>query len=200
MTKRLAIVLTEGYADWECGLLMATARHHCKAETVVLTPQGKDVTSLGGIAIKSAGKAEDAAPADFDALVVCGGTIWQSGAAPDLAGPVGRFVAAGKPVAAICDATLEFGRLGLLDARGHTGNYAGQIGSIVPGYRGAALYRDQPQAVHDRAVITASGAAPVTFAREILVAIGLGSPELLEYLAMYGDEHRAKAGAVQSVA
>jgi len=26
MTTRLAIVLTERYADWECGLLMATAR------------------------------------------------------------------------------------------------------------------------------------------------------------------------------
>ena len=193
MTKRLAIVLTEGYADWECGLLMATARHECAAETVVLTPGGADVTSLGGVRVLSAGSVEDASPADFDVLVVCGGTIWQSGAAPDLAGPVGRFVAAGKPVAAICDATLEFGRLGLLDERAHTGNYAGQIGAVVPGYRGAAHYRDQPQAVHDRAVITASGAAPVTFAREILGAIGLGSAELLDYLAMYGDEHRAKA-------
>ena len=193
MTKRLAIVLTEGYADWECGLLMATARHECAAETVVLTPGGADVTSLGGVRVLSAGSVEDASPADFDVLVVCGGTIWQSGAAPDLAGPVGRFVAAGKPVAAICDATLEFGRLGLLDERAHTGNYAGQIGEVVPGYRGAAHYRDQPQAVHDRAVITASGAAPVTFAREILGAIGLGSAELLDYLAMYGDEHRAKA-------
>jgi len=60
----------------------------------------------------------------------------------------------------------------------------------VPAYRGAALYRDQPQAVRDRAVITASGAAPVSFAREILDAIGLGSTELFDYLAMYGDEHR----------
>lgn len=190
MTKRLAIVLTEGYADWECGLLMATARHDCGAQTVVLTPGGKDVTSLGGVGVKSAGKVEDAAPADFDVLVVCGGTIWQSGTAPDLSAPVGRFVEAGKPVAAICDATLEFGRLGLLDERAHTGNYPEQLGKLVAGYRGAAHYRNQPQAVHGSAVITASGAAPVTFAREILEAIGLGSPELLDYLAMYGDEHR----------
>lgn len=193
MAKRLAIVLTEGYADWECALLMATARGDCGAETRVLTPGGADVTSLGGVSVKSAGRAEDAAPADFDVLVVCGGTIWQSGAAPDLSAPVGRFVAAGKPVAAICDATLEFARLGLLDERAHTGNYAGQIGEVVSGYRGAAHYRDQPQAVHDRAVITASGAAPVSFAREVLTALGLASPELAGYLALYGDEHRAKA-------
>ncbi|MGB3876335.1 MAG: DJ-1/PfpI family protein [Shinella zoogloeoides] len=194
MAKRLAIVLTEGYADWECALLMATARGDCGAETVVLTPGGADVTSLGGLAVKSAGKAEAAMPADFDVLVVCGGTIWQSGAAPDLSAPVGRFVDAGKPVAAICDATLEFARLGLFDTRAHTGNYSGQIGKLVPDYRGAVHYRDQPQAVNDRGVITASGAAPATFAREILEAIGLGSSELRDYLAMYGDEHGAAKG------
>ena len=190
MTKRLAIVLTEGYADWECGLLMATARHECGAETVILTPGGADVTSLGGVSVKSAGRAEDAAPDDFDVLVLCGGTIWQSGDVPDLSAPVGRFVSAGKPVAGICDATLALGRLGLLDERAHTGNYRGQLPEVVPAYRGAALYRDQPQAVNDRGVITASGAAPVSFAREILEAIGLGSAELAGYLAMYGDEHR----------
>lgn len=194
MTKRLAIVLTEGYADWECGLLMATARHECGAQTVVLTPGGKDATSLGGVSIRSAGKAEDALPADYDVLVLCGGTIWQSDDVPDLSAPVGRFIAAGKPVAGICDATLALGRLGLLDTRAHTGNYASQLRDVVPVYRGSALYRDQPQAVSDQGVITASGAAPVSFAREILDAIGLGSAELFDYLGMYGDEHRNVGG------
>lgn len=194
MTKRLAIVLTEGYADWECGLLMATARHECGAQTVVLTPGGKDVTSLGGVSIKSAGKAEDAAPADYDVLVLCGGTIWQSDDVPDLSAPVGRFIAAGKPVAGICDATLALGRLGLLDTRAHTGNYASQLRDVVPAYRGTPLYRNQPQAVSDQGVITASGAAPVSFAREVLEAIGLGSAELSDYLGMYGDEHRKVGG------
>ena len=190
MAKRLAVVLSEGYADWECALLMATARGDCGAKTVVLTPGGADVTSLGGVSVRSAGAAEDALPDDFDVLVVCGGTIWQSGAAPDLSAPVGRFVAAGKPVAAICDATLEFARLGLLDDRPHTGNAPRQLPDLVPAYRGAAHYRNEPQAVQADGVITASGAAPVTFAREILNAIGLGSSELSDYLALYGDEHR----------
>ena len=190
MAKRLAIVLTEGYADWECGVLMATARHECGAQTMVLKPGGKGVTSLGGISITPAGAAEDVSPDGFDVLVLCGGTIWQSGEAPDLSAPVGRFIDAGKPVAAICDATLELARLGVLDDRAHTGNFSGQMKAVVPAYRGEALYRDQPQAVHDRGVITASGAAPVSFAREILDAIGVGSVEIFDYLDMYGDEHR----------
>ncbi|MCJ8053300.1 DJ-1/PfpI family protein [Shinella curvata] len=194
MTKRLAIVLTEGYADWECGLLMASARHVCAARTAALTPGGRDVTSLGGVSIKSSGAAEDAQPADFDVLVLCGGTIWQSDDVPDLSAAVARFVAAGKPVAGICDATLALGRMGLLDTRAHTGNHPSELRDLVPDYRGAALYRDQPQAVRGGGVITASGAAPVSFAREILDAIGLGSPELFDYLDMYGNEHRKAGG------
>ena len=132
--------------------------------------------------------------ADFDVLVLCGGTIWQSDAPPDLSAPVARFLAAGKPVAGICDATVALGRMGVLDARAHTGNDAAQLPEAVPAYRGAAHYRDQPQAVADRNVITASGAAPVTFAHEILKAIGLGSDELAGYLGLYAQEHRAVAG------
>lgn len=75
MTKRLAVALTEGYADWECGLPMATARHALGAETVVLTPGGHDVTSFGGVCVRAPGKAEDAEPDDLDALVLYGGTI-----------------------------------------------------------------------------------------------------------------------------
>ncbi|WP_337184791.1 DJ-1/PfpI family protein [Shinella sp.] len=164
------------------------------AETVVLTPGGADVTSLGGISVLSACKAEEALSGDFDVLVVCDSTIRQTGAAPDLSAPVGRFVEAGKPVAAIRDATLELARLDLFDTRAHTGDHSGQRGKLVLHDRGAVHYRDQPQAVTDRAVITASGAAPAIFAREILAAIGLGSAELRDYLAMYGDEHGAAKG------
>jgi hypothetical protein len=48
--------------------------------------------------------------------------------------------------------------------------------------------------VRDRGVITASGAAPVSFAREIFKAVGLGSSDLVDYLDMYGNEHLAATG------
>jgi hypothetical protein len=92
-------------------------------------------------------------------------------------------VPAGKPVAGICDATVALGRIGLLDDRAHTGNHPGQLRDMVPDYRGAALHHHQPRAVRDRGVITASGAAPVSFAREILQAVGVGSSGMVDYLA-----------------
>ncbi len=189
--KNLAIVLSDAYADWECALLMATARAECGVGITILTPGGAAVTSLGGLVVRPDGAIEDVSPAAFDALVLCGGKIWQSEDTPDLAGPVGGFIAAGKPVAAICDATLALARLGLLDERAHTSNFAGMLQRCVPGYRGGAHYRDQPAAVCDDLVITASGAAPVTFAAVVLDAIGLGSAALNDYLALYGGEHAA---------
>ncbi|MCJ8148228.1 DJ-1/PfpI family protein [Shinella sedimenti] len=160
----------------------------------MLTPGGHDVPSLGDVCVRASGKAEDAEPDDLDALVLCGATIWERGDAPDLSAPVRRFVAVGRPVAGICDATVALGRIALLDDRTHTGNHPGQLRDMVPDYRGAALYRNQPRAVRDRGVITASGAASVSFAREIQQAVGLGSSGLVDYLDMYGNEHRAAAG------
>ena len=190
MAKRLAIGLSEGFADWECALLMATARDDLGIAVATLTPGGRDVSSVGGLSVVSGGLLEEASPADYEAFVLCGGKIWQSAEKPDLERPVRQFVEAGKPVAAICDATLELARLGLLDTRAHTSNFAGMLEEWAPGYGGAAHYRDEPQAISDGGIITASGAAPVTFAAAVLAAIGFDTPELRSYLGLYGAEHR----------
>ena len=191
MAKRLAIVLTEGYADWECGLLMATARGDCGAETVILTPGGADVTSLGGVSIKSAGRAEDAAPADFDVLVLCGGTIWQSGEAPDLSAPVARFVSGRKTGRRHlrCDAGAWPPR----PARRPGAHRQTIAASCRTSCRPIAARRSTATSRRPSATAPSSpprARPPVSFAREILDAIGLGSTELFDYLAMYGDEHR----------
>jgi hypothetical protein len=56
--------------------------------------------------------------------------------------------------------------MALLNDRRHTSNGPGYIAAHVPEYSGAALYEAIP-AVSDRGIITASGLAPVDFAREI---------------------------------
>jgi putative intracellular protease/amidase len=84
MTTILTI-LTEGFADWETALLNAVAHAFYKVETRFATPGGKPVTSSGGMMVSSALKLEEVDPADYDAIIVCGGTIWQSPDAPDVA-------------------------------------------------------------------------------------------------------------------
>jgi hypothetical protein len=51
----------------------------------------------------------------------------------------------------------------------------GYIAENVPGYTGMALYQAVP-AVSDQGVITASGLAPIEFAREIFKLLGVFSP------------------------
>ncbi|MDQ0319551.1 putative intracellular protease/amidase [Pararhizobium capsulatum DSM 1112] len=187
---KLAIVLTEGFADWECALLMASARGDFGFEIVTATPGGRGVMSMGGLKVVPDRDAETLDPASFDALVLSGGTIWQTEAAPDLSAVYRRFNDHGRPIAAICGATLAFARAGLLDTVAHTSNSLGLL-ERVPQYRGADLYLDQPQAVSDQGIITASETAPVSFAAEIYRAIGFSSEDLSSYLRLFGAEHRA---------
>lgn len=76
------------------------------------------------------------------------------------------LVAAGVPIAAICAGTLPVAGAGLLNERRHTSNMPGYIAEHAPHYSGESLYETVP-AVNDNGVITASGLAPVEFAREI---------------------------------
>ena len=94
-----------------------------------------------------------------------------------------EFIAAGVPVAAICAATLALARAGLLDHLRHTSNAREYL--ISTGYRGTAFYCGVP-AVTDKNVITATGLAPVDFAREIFNRLNLYSAASIEaWFAMF---------------
>ena len=188
MTRRIAVGLTEGYADWECALLMASARNYFGFDVVTATPGAGAVTSMGGLKVTPAMALESVTPAEFDALVLCGGTIWESAAAPDLSAQIRAFHEAGRPIGAICGATLALARAGVLDHSGHTSNDVEFLAS-APEYRGQALYEDRPRAVRDGNLVTAPGTAPVTFTAEIYRALGFHNPDLEHYVKLYGREH-----------
>ena len=98
---------------------------------------------------------------------------------------VRAVVALGRPVAAICAATLALAHAGLLDDRLHTSNGAGFIEKHVPEYQGQNMYRPL-KAVRDRGVITANGLAPFAFAAEIFRALVPGREEDIEtYEGLY---------------
>jgi hypothetical protein len=66
-------------------------------------------------------------------------------------------------------------RAGLLDDRAHTSNELAYLQRMVPEYAGAGRYVDT-LAVRDRGLITASGAGPTEFAREIFEELQIFSP------------------------
>jgi putative intracellular protease/amidase len=131
---------------------------------------------MGGITILPDLVLGDIAPADSAMLIVPGGTTMEAGKNPEVIEAARAFLEAGVPVAAICGATMAFARAGLLDERRHTSNAREYL--MATQYRGAALYEDAP-AVTDGNLITASGIAPVDFARHIFQRLDLYTPEVL---------------------
>lgn len=186
-------ILTDGFADWETALLNAAARSYYKVNTRFATPGGTPVTSSGGLQVTPDLAMEDIDLAAVDAVIVSGGTIWQTAAAPDLTNLLTSAHENGKVVGAICDATVAAARTGLLDRVQHTSNGAGYLDGT--GYRGAALYRDVPAAVADARVITAPATAPVSFMAAVMRALGLGDVNLDYYVGMYAAEHQTAKAA-----
>jgi len=188
---RLAIVLIDQFADWEPALLAAGARSELGDEVRWLSPGGHAVRSMGGLSARVDGDVEDFEPAHAEAIVFIGSPLWQTDESPVLTPVIRLADKAGLIVGGICGATLALGRAGLLDERPHTSNGLAYLQQHAAGYRGAAHYRDVPQAVSDGRVITASGLAPATFSAEVLKAL---HPDKLDYVAQdleqFAREHR----------
>lgn len=92
-------------------------------------------------------------------------------------------------VAGICAAASALAGTGVLNHVAHTGNSVDSH-SKYESYQGAEHYRDQPQAVSDKGIVTAPGSAPVTFATAVLKALDLWGPEAEAEITVFSAEHR----------
>ncbi len=183
---RVAILLTDGFADWEYAILAGAGRTWFGLEIAYFAPG--PAVSMGGLAVQA--RSLEELPAWAPAiLAIIGGTIWDTPEAPDLSDQMQALHANGGTVAAICGGTLALARSGLLNTRKHTSNDPDYIGTHVSGYAGAVHYIDTPKAVTDDHVITAPGTAPVTFTAEVLRAAGIDDAGVMQFLQMMGAEH-----------
>jgi len=137
----------------------------------------RPVKTMGGITIVPDMELDALDPKDSAMLILPGGITWDQGKDVEAIEKAKAFLDAGVPVAAICGATGALARGGLLDARRHTSNAREYLAGT--GYRGAALYQDEP-AVTDKLVITAGGIAPVDFAYHIFKQLNVFSDPTLE--------------------
>lgn len=183
----IVTILTEGFADWETTLLNAVAHGFYKADVHYASPGGKPVTSAGGMRVAPDMALEDIDLDKLDALVVSGGAIWQTPAAPDLKPLLTAARQKGKVIGAICDATVASAKTGILDDVKHTSNGDGYLDPT--GYKGKKLYQDAPHAVADKKIVTASATAPVSFMAEVMRQVGLADEQLDYYVGMHAAQY-----------
>ena len=151
---------------------------------------------MGGMRIVPDTTLADISPEGGAMLILPGNEIWNTEDFTPFAAKAREFLGAGVPVAAICGATGGLALAGVLDDRAHTSNAVEFLQST--GYRGAGHYRDEP-AVTDGDLITATGIAPVEFAREIFARLDLYEPDTLAaWMALYGDRDPAGFYALTS--
>jgi putative intracellular protease/amidase len=189
-TEAVHLFVMDGLADWEPGLAVAginTPAYQVRPGRYAVRTLGvsrEPVRTMGGVSILPDLTVDGLTPAHSAMLILPGGSSWDEGANADAVEKAAEFLAAGVPVAAICGATAGLAARGLLDARPHTSN-AREYLAAVPGYRGGEHYADAP-AVRDGDLITASGIAPIDFARAIFERLELYAPETLEaWYALY---------------
>ncbi|MEC5318766.1 DJ-1/PfpI family protein [Brenneria populi subsp. brevivirga] len=194
MAKAITII-TENFSDWETALINSTCRSYYGFDTRFASPSGAPVTSSGGMKVTPHMAIESIQLDDLDLLILCGGTAWRSGYAPNIDRLVAEAHKKHIVVAGICDGTRVLARAGVLNALRHTSNSAENLSEL--NYGGAAYYQNVPYAVADRRVVTAPGSAPVSFMAEILGALGIRDEKLDAYLAMHAAEHdKPRAGAI----
>lgn len=190
MTPRIVhVYVTDGLADWEPAHVLARItsplwqRHPGRYAVRTTGATREPVTTMGGVRIVPDTTLDDVDPRTSALLVLPGVQGYESSVERHAASldRAREFVAAGIPVAAICAGTYGLASVGLLDDRAHTSAAAGYLAAT--GYAGGDRYRDE-DAVTDRGVITAGPAASLAFARHVLAALEVFTPEVLD--AWYG--------------
>lgn len=177
------ISIYDALADWEPGHLLAelrTGRFTGTPFEVRSVAESLDpVTTMGGLRMLPDLLVSDVDPGDEDLLILPGAELWDADGGIAFSDLAQRFLAAGRPVAAICGATFGLARAGLLDARRHTSAAAEYL--AASGYGGGDLYEDERAVVDDSGLlITAGPDSPVQFATATLAALGLMSQSARE--------------------
>lgn len=169
--KLIGLVFVDKFADWEFGLLSGSATEWFGGRVVALSPSTGPLRSIGGLKLTPDRGVTPEENADLNGLAVIGADSWTEENAPDISPLLNATLARGAIVGGICGGTLALARAGRFEGRRHTSNGAGWIQSKIGEYPGAELYQDVPHAVRDAHIVSASGAAPGTFATSFLEAL-----------------------------
>ena len=195
MDKPIHVGVYNTWADWEAGYALAHLgsgdwqADGLRYRIVLVGASSAAIHTKAGITLTPDMVLSDLRPDDSAMLILPGADTWLTDENTAFLDMARDFLGAGVPVAAICGATVGLARCGILNDRAHTSN-APQL-LECDAYAGADKYRDEG-AVTDGDLITASGLAPVEFAREIFLRLAFyGRSTIENWYLMFGKKDPA---------
>lgn len=179
-TRNCYLFVFDGFADWEPAITTAALNQFTDFRVITFSKDGKPVTSMGNLKVTPDTSIDKFKTEDVSLLILPGGEAWEQGTNREIIPLLQGCLDKGKMVAAICGATAFLAENGYLDKIKHTSNNLEHFLKVVaPSYKGEKLYQEAP-AARDGNLITASGAKPLDFAKEILTAFDLFKNEELK--------------------
>ncbi|MFI5152798.1 MAG: type 1 glutamine amidotransferase family protein [Chitinophagales bacterium] len=176
--KKVYVFLFDGYADWELGFVLPELQKSGRYEIKTFSLDQRPLLSMGGLLVKPSIGIDRISMEEAAILILPGGSAWEEKKLNGIVPTILSFRKKKIPIAAICAATTMVAEIGLLNEVEHCSNAKEYLKAIALEYRGEDLYRDAP-AVRDKDIITASGTAPIEFAREIFAALGIHEEDRL---------------------
>ncbi|KAF1077322.1 DJ-1/PfpI family protein [Halodesulfovibrio sp. MK-HDV] len=186
---KVAIILTQGFADWEYALIAGTGGPFYGLDVQFFAPETGEVRSQGGLVAVVSQPLDEIIKWSPDAVVVVGGTIWASEGAPNISKLLQTQHSAGGVVAGICGGTLALARAELLNDTLHTSHNLDFLVENAKGYAGAEHFSKSNSAVSKNRIVTAPGTAPVSFTAAVFKSIGLDQSAVLQFKQMLAAEH-----------
>lgn len=176
MQLRAYILVFNGLADWEPALALCEINKSRKFDVVSVGFSDSPVITMGGYKV-SPDITLDAIELEETAIfIIPGGEMWEQRPHEEVIKLLLKFHAKGTVIAAICGATLEVARAGLMHGIKHTSNSKGYLKEMIPEYRDDDFYIDK-LAIADKNLITASGLGSVEFACEIVRQLNIYTGE-----------------------
>lgn len=194
MSNEILYFLLPDFASHEMVYLMeaissdeAQLKENPKYANKIVAPTMEPVTAIGGFKVLP-DYSFDNMPDDYAALVLIGGFGWMTPAAEAVKPIVGKALADGKIIGAICNGASFMAKAGFLNGIKHSGNGLAQLQ-----YWGGENYTNPEDYVHQQAVsdgniVTANGSGTQEFTKELLLLLKNDTPDRIEMYYQFSKQ------------
>ncbi|HWQ66225.1 MAG TPA: type 1 glutamine amidotransferase family protein [Methanospirillum sp.] len=179
MTRIIYLFILDTMADWEPGYVLAELgsgrffQFPEKRYQLLLCGRTREpITTMGGVHLVPDLSIEEIQPGADHVLILPGADTWLDPIQAPVLEMVRKLLETDMVIAAICGATMGLAQTGLLNNRKHTSNDLQALKMFCPEYSGDTFYTNEP-AITDGNLITATGLAPIDFAKQIFIRLNV---------------------------